>query len=84
MTAQPKPREFVLPFPPRGLRRVEAARYVGVSPSTFDWMIGEGIMPKPKRVGARVIWDRHSLDEYFAAIPSDDDAPRRSICDEIA
>jgi predicted DNA-binding transcriptional regulator AlpA len=85
MTAQPKPRDFVLPpsLAPRGLRREQAAAYVGVSPSMFDWMIVEGIMPKPKRVGARVIWDRHTLDEFFTAMPSDEDKPHRSVCDEI-
>ncbi len=45
-------------------------------------------MPKPKRVGGRVIWDRLLLDEYFAAIPSDDDKPPKppkpSVWDEVA
>ena len=81
-----KPREIVLPpsLAPRGLRRVEAAAYIGVSPSFFDWMISEGLMPRPKRVAGRVIWDRVLLDEAFAAIPGDDDMPAQSVCDEIA
>ena len=45
-------------YPPRGLNREEAARYVGVSATTFDRLIAEGRMPKPLRVGKRVIWDR--------------------------
>jgi predicted DNA-binding transcriptional regulator AlpA len=60
---------------PRGLRRTEAAAYIGVSPTLFDRMIAEGLMPRPKRVAGRVIWDRVLLDEAFAAIPSDDEAP---------
>jgi len=81
-----KPRDVVLPLSlaPRGLRRVEAAAYIGVSPSSFDAMIADGVMPKPKRWGARVIWDRHMLDEYFSAIPSEDDKPKRSAWDEVA
>lgn len=83
MSDQPKAPRYVLPFPPRGLRRVEAAAYIGVSPSMFDWMIAERMMPKPKRVGGRVIWDRLMLDEYFTAIPSEDDKPKKSIWDEV-
>src|SRR3990170_2294785 len=51
-----------LPFAPRGLRRAEAAAYVGVSPSTFDGMIREGYMPRPKRYRGRTIWDRVALE----------------------
>jgi hypothetical protein len=37
-------------------------------------MVRDGSMPGPKRVHSRVIWDRVSLDEAFAALPGDDDA----------
>jgi predicted DNA-binding transcriptional regulator AlpA len=67
-------RRDVLPLslPPRGLSRVEASAYVGVSPSLFDQMVGDGRMPKPKTVNARVIWDRLKLDEAFTALPDRD------------
>jgi predicted DNA-binding transcriptional regulator AlpA len=47
-------------LPPRGLRREEAAAYIGVSPSTFDKMVADGRMPIPKRINARTVWDRKS------------------------
>lgn len=83
---QTKSREIVLPpsLPPRGLRRTEAAAYIGVSVSMFDWMIAQGLMPKPKRVGGRVIWDRLKVDEAFTAIPGDDEKPKQSFWDEVA
>lgn len=59
-------------LPPLGLNRVEAAAYIGVSPSLFDRMVLEGRMPKPKRYGARTIWDRRQLTLAFAALPSED------------
>ncbi len=59
---------------PRGLSRVQAAKYIGVSATLFDAMVRDGSMPGPKRVHSRVIWDRVSLDEAFAALPGDDDA----------
>ena len=49
-------------IPPRGLCRVEAAAYVGVSPTLFDEMVGDGRMPRPKRINARSVWDRLLLD----------------------
>lgn len=61
---------------PRGLDRLEAAAYVGVSATTFDGLVLDGRMPKGKRVGdperGRVVWDRHALDAAFAALPDSD------------
>jgi predicted DNA-binding transcriptional regulator AlpA len=53
---------------PRGLSRVQAAAYVGVSPSLFDELVKDGRMPKPLRINSRTIWDRIRLDEAFEAI----------------
>lgn len=68
-----KPGAVILPpsLAPRGLSRVQSAAYVGVSPTTFDIMVGDGRMPKPKRVGTRTIWDRLGLDEAFEALSAD-------------
>jgi predicted DNA-binding transcriptional regulator AlpA len=67
----------VLPtsLPPRGLSRGEAAAYIGVSPTLFDAMVGDGRMPKPKRINARVVWDRQQLDRAFDALPDVDGRP---------
>jgi predicted DNA-binding transcriptional regulator AlpA len=59
---------------PRGLSRVEAATYVGVSPSLFDEMVKDRRMPKPKRINSRTVWDRKKLDEAFEALPDDGDS----------
>lgn len=56
-------------FPPRGLRREEAARYLGVSPSTFDKLRAEGITPSPRKLRGLSVWDRHDLDAFFAELP---------------
>ncbi|MGE0743128.1 MAG: helix-turn-helix transcriptional regulator [Hyphomonadaceae bacterium] len=63
MTERAEPR-----IAPRGLSRAEAAAYVGVSPSLFDRLVAEGTMPKPKRLGARCVYDRTQLDSAFDAI----------------
>lgn len=54
---------------PRGLNRVEAATYVGVSPTKFDAMVKDGRMPAPKMIDDRRVWDRQALDSAFLALP---------------
>ena len=54
-----------LPYWPRGLSRTLAASYVGVSPSTFDRMIKDGLMPRPKAVYGRRLWDVRAVDIAF-------------------
>jgi hypothetical protein len=56
---------------PRGLRRPEAAAYLGISPSKFDDWVHRGLMPAPKRQDGIVVWDRVRLDAAFEALPDD-------------
>jgi len=58
-------------YPPRGLCREEAARYIGVGTTKFDQMVADRRMPRGKRVDGRVIWDRVGLDIAFSALPDD-------------
>jgi hypothetical protein len=59
---------------PRGLSRVQAAEYVGVSPTKFDELVVDGRMPKPKRVDARRLWDTRALDRAFDRLDGEADA----------
>lgn len=52
-------------FTPRGLRREDAARYIGISPTLFDRMRKEGRIPAPRDMFGVMIWDRHALDSLF-------------------
>ena len=60
---------------PRGLSREQSAAYIGVSPSTFDKLISEGVMPSPKKLRGRLVWDRKRIDECFDALNDDGDNP---------
>ncbi len=72
-------RDDILPssLPPRGVSRVQAATYIGISPTLFDEMVRDGRMPKPVRINGRTVWDRLKLDEAFAGLSDDqiDDDP---------
>ncbi|MBN8967246.1 MAG: XRE family transcriptional regulator [Rhizobiales bacterium] len=59
---------------PRGLRRVDAAAYICVSPSLFDEMVKDGRMPGPRMINTRTVWDRLELDESFEALPHKESA----------
>lgn len=51
--------------PRRGLRRPEAATYIGISPSLFDQLVEEGTMPRPFKLRTCTLWDVRDLDEAF-------------------
>lgn len=55
--------------PRRGVSRVEAAQYIGVSPTKFDELVQDRQMPGPKRIGSRRVWDLHALDRAFDELP---------------
>jgi predicted DNA-binding transcriptional regulator AlpA len=63
----------ILSIEPRGLSRMQAAGYVGISPSLVDEMVRDRRMPQPRRINSRVVWDRKQLDEAFDALPSNEE-----------
>lgn len=64
-------------YPPRGMSREVAARWVGVGTTKFDEMVADGRMPKPKRIDGRTVWDRYALDAAFTDLS--DEKPRNVI-----
>lgn len=58
--------------PRRGLSRVEAAAYVGISPTKFDQLVTDGRLPKAKQIDGRKVWDVRELDPAFDELGSID------------
>lgn len=58
--------------PRRGLRREDAALYIGVSPRKFDAMVADGRMPQPFRIDGCVLWDLRKLDLAIDALSEED------------
>ena len=58
----------------RGLKREEAAAYIGVGESKFDTMVADGRMPKAKRIDGRRVWDVRALDQFFDLLPGGEDS----------
>jgi predicted DNA-binding transcriptional regulator AlpA len=59
-------------IPPRLINREAAAAYVCLSPNTFDEMVKDGRMPRPRRLaGRRKAWDVRALDQAIDNLPID-------------
>jgi excisionase family DNA binding protein len=71
-----KPQDQVA-YPPRLLRAESAARYLGMGTRTFLRLVAEGKLPKPKRIGGVVAWDRYRLDAFVD--DSDDDVVDNTV-----
>ena len=54
---------------PRGLSRVEAAHYLGISPSKFDEMRKDGRVGPARLIDGRKVWDVRDLNVAFEALP---------------
>lgn len=60
---------------PRGMRRDDAAAYLGISTSKFDDWVARHLMPAPKRQDGVVVWDRYRLDQAFESLPDETSEP---------
>jgi hypothetical protein len=61
------------PIPRRGLSRVEAAMYLGISPSKFDELRKSGRIGPAKILDSRKLYAIEMLDEFFDALPAEGD-----------
>jgi len=57
----------------RGLRRDEAAAYIGIGSSKFDEMVDDERMPRPRVIDRVRVWDKNELDFAFSNLPHDDE-----------
>lgn len=58
-------------IPRRGLSRVEAAIYLGISPSKFDELRKAGRIGPAKLIDTRKLFAIEMLDEFFDALPDE-------------
>jgi predicted DNA-binding transcriptional regulator AlpA len=62
-------REYTPTCEPLGLRREDAAAYVGISASLFDQMVADARMPEPRLINSCTVWDREELRAAFRSLP---------------
>jgi hypothetical protein len=61
------------PIPRRGLSRIEAAIYLGISPSKFDELRNSGRIGPAKILDGRKLYAIEVIDEFFDALPAEGD-----------
>jgi predicted DNA-binding transcriptional regulator AlpA len=43
--------------------------YLGISPTKFDSLVGDGRMPPPRMIDSRKVWDIQEIDAAFDDLP---------------
>lgn len=62
-------------YPPRALRADRAAAYLSMSTNYFLRLVAEGRLPKGKRLGSIVFWDRLALDAFVEMYEGEPEQP---------
>lgn len=70
------PRELSLPR--FALRRDEAAASLAISPTLFDEWVGDGRMPKGRKIGGVVLWDTQEVRDHWISLRDGDAAPKNN------
>jgi hypothetical protein len=71
MLMRRSPLSEIRPVPRRGLSRVEAAMYLGISPSKFDELRKAGRIGPAKILDSRKLYAIELIDEFFDALPDE-------------
>ena len=66
----PRPRRLIdCPREPVGLSALEAASFLGVSENTLREAVERGLLPAPRELLGRVLWDADELSAAFRRLP---------------
>ena len=78
------PLSEIRPVPRRGLSRVEAAMYIGISPTKFDELRTSGRISPPRLIDGRKVWDVRDLDNWIDSLKAGPSLDTSSIVDRLA
>ncbi|MEO0681112.1 MAG: hypothetical protein AAF192_11930 [Pseudomonadota bacterium] len=72
-----------LPWTPCGaVRRDHAAKFCGLSATTFDAMVRDGVLPQPRLLGERIkVWLIADLEAALASLPPAGGDSEGNTCD---
>ena len=60
-----KPRTLPANLTPRAVCREDAAGYLSISPTHFNKLVRDGLLPQPMALGGRRVWDVRALDRVL-------------------
>lgn len=70
-------------YAPLGLKREDAATFIGVGTTKFDEMVLDGRMPLPRCIDSRRVWDRNELEAAFDELPRQESANSNNPWDTL-
>lgn len=73
-----------LAFPPRLMDRTTAAKYLGIGITMFDELMAEGIIPRPKKLRSKSLWDRIDLEGVANSLERDDRSVKQRMFDHYS
>lgn len=62
-------RQRICPRDPVGLSIESAAAFLEVSPDLFQRAVDDGLMPAPRKLFGRLIWDADEIQTAFRRLP---------------
>ena len=65
--------------PRHALSAPEAALFVGINENMFRELVEEGVMPRPRMIRSRVLWDADELVLAFKSLPRQGEEPESVI-----
>ncbi|WP_018263424.1 hypothetical protein [Methylobacterium sp. WSM2598] len=68
---------------PIGAGRETAAAYLSLSAGKFQDLVNRGLMPKPKRIDGRLIWDLEEVRLAFKSLPLEDETIEPNPWDDV-
>ncbi len=58
--------------PVHGLTLHQAALMIGIGKDSFQALVSQGLMPRPRMIGRRRLWSRPAVLAAFEALPQDE------------
>ena len=71
-------------YPPRLMARSAAAQYLGIGITMFDELVAEGMIPKPKKMRSKYLWDRIDLEGVANELERDDRSVKQKMFDHYS
>lgn len=62
-------RQIACPRDPIGLSAEEAAAYLGICATTFQKAVDKGLLPAPRELLGRLLWDAEEVGAAFRLLP---------------
>lgn len=72
-----------LTYPPRLMDKGTAAKYLSIGLTMFDQLVTDGVIPRPKRLKSKYLWDRIDLEAVANDLTEDTRTVKQQMFDRF-